>query len=204
MTTSQAEELMAALPDEEVLARIINRYTDLILNDLTKVDKGSEKITAGDVSSTYAVIEIKIDAKTELKLCKDILAKLHDDRDVEDVLCAYLEASGMTEEQVDQAFFEFLDWIEEMQEKLEKLTPEEIRTSVIMNVYVDAAGRVRGRDIKIRKDKELVAEVQYVLTLSGLKYGVKAELLAVDGSEESMNALRWALDNLRLRPDDER
>uniref|UniRef100_A0A0E0CRT5 UspA domain-containing protein n=1 Tax=Oryza meridionalis TaxID=40149 RepID=A0A0E0CRT5_9ORYZ len=26
-------------------------------------------------------------------------------------------------------------------------------------------------------------------------------VVAVDGSEESMNALRWALDNLRLRPD---
>jgi hypothetical protein len=28
-------------------------------------------------------------------------------------------------------------------------------------------------------------------------------VVAVDGSEESMNALRWALDNLRLRPDGE-
>jgi nucleotide-binding universal stress UspA family protein len=26
-------------------------------------------------------------------------------------------------------------------------------------------------------------------------------VVAVDGSEESMNALRWALDSLRLRPD---
>ena len=25
-------------------------------------------------------------------------------------------------------------------------------------------------------------------------------VVSVDGSEESMNALRWALDNLRLRP----
>jgi nucleotide-binding universal stress UspA family protein len=28
-------------------------------------------------------------------------------------------------------------------------------------------------------------------------------VVAVDGSEESMNALRWALDNLRLRTDGE-
>nr|ACG33352.1 ER6 protein [Zea mays] len=28
-------------------------------------------------------------------------------------------------------------------------------------------------------------------------------VVAVDGSEESMNALQWALDNLRLRPDGE-
>ncbi|RLN09790.1 hypothetical protein C2845_PM11G25010 [Panicum miliaceum] len=28
-------------------------------------------------------------------------------------------------------------------------------------------------------------------------------VVSVDGSEESMNALRWALDNLRLRPDGE-
>ena len=32
---------------------------------------------------------------------------------------------------------------------------------------------------------------------------VASVVVAVDGSEESMNALRWALDNLRLRPDGE-
>lgn len=195
-TTAAAQDLMEALPSEEVLAKLIDRYAGIIIKDLTKVEKGREKISAGDVSATYTVMEVKIDGKTALKLSKDVLSKLRDDRDVEDVICAFLAASGMSEQEVDDAFFELLDEIDDLLARLDELEPSDIRTNIIMDVYVDAAGNVRGRDIKIRKNKDLVAEIEYVLVVSGLKYGVKCNVTAIDSYTNEAGDYQWSDEQL--------
>lgn len=180
-SAATAEEIMQALPDEEVLARLVDRYTALVIKNLTKVEKGREKITAGDVSATYTTLTVKIDGKTMLRIAKDVLAELHDDRDVEDLICGYLKASGMSESEIDQVFFSFLDEIESAQEEVENTEPEDIPSTILMTVYVDAAGNIRGRDIKVRQDKELKAQISYVVVLSGTKFGLKAEFQNVSG-----------------------
>lgn len=175
MSRAAVEELTELLADGELISTLIDRYSEIVINDLTKVDKGTQKITAGDLSETFTVLEVKIDGKVMLKIAKDVLKKAQNDAEIEKLLLAVFKSSGMDDATAAQYFDQFLEELAQAQEKAENTDPDDIDENILMTVYVDGQGRVRGRDIKYREEKDLVSEFSYALVLKGLNYGVRAE-----------------------------
>ncbi len=175
MSRAAAEELTKLLADGDLIRTLVERYSEIVINDLTKVDKGTQKITAGDLSETFTVLEVKIDGKVMLKIAKDVLKKAQNDAEIEKLLLAVFKSSGMDDATAAQYFDQFLEELAQAQEKAENTDPDDIDENILMTVYVDGQGRVRGRDIKYREDKDLVSEFSYALVLKGLNYGVRAE-----------------------------
>ena len=175
ISRAAAEELTKVLADEELIRTLIDRYSEIVINDLTKVDKGTQKFSAGGLSETFTALEVKIDGKVMLKIAKDVLKKAQNDAEIEKLALAVLKSSGLDEATANQYFDQLLEEMAQAQARAESMDPEDINESILMTVYVDAQGRVRGRDIKYREDKELVSEFNYALVLKGLNYGVRAE-----------------------------
>ena len=158
--------------------RLIDRYSEIVIGDLTKVEKGTQELSAGDLSGRYTALEVKIDGKVMLKIAKDVLKKAQNDAEVKTVIFAVLKSQGMSEAEIEQQYDSILNEMESKRAELEEMDPKEITRNVLMTVYVDGQGRIVGRDIKLREDKEVLYEVRYAAVLKGLNYGVHAEVFA--------------------------
>lgn len=176
-----AEELAETLADEELITTLIDRYSEIVIGDLTKVEKGTEELSAGGLKGSYTALEVKIDGKVMLKIAKDVLKKAQNDAEVEKLIRAFLKAEGLSEAEIEQQFDEILDEMESKRAELEDMDPKNITDNILMTVYVDGQGRVIGRDIKYREDKDVVAEFSYALVLKGLNYGLHAEYFTDQG-----------------------
>ena len=173
-----AQELAETLLDEKLITTLIDRYSEIVIGDLTKVEKGTQELSAGDLSGRYTALEVKIDGKVMLKIAKDVLKKAQNDAEVKTVIFAVLKNQGMSEAEIEQQYDSILNEMESKRAELEEMDPKEITRNVLMTVYVDGQGRIVGRDIKLREDKEVLYEVRYAAVLKGLNYGVHAEVFA--------------------------
>ena len=182
-----AQELIDTLTDEKLITTLIDRYSEIVIGDLTKVEKGTEKLSAGGLSGKYTALEVKIDGKVMLKIGRDVLKKAQNDAEIKTVFCAYAKSQGLSEAEIEQYYDSFLDKLEEKRAELEEMDPKEITRNILMTVYVDGQGRIIGRDVKLREDKDLLYEVRYALVLKGLSYGVHAEVFADQGWEGYKN-----------------
>ncbi len=178
-STSQraaAQELAETLMDRKLMTTLIDRYSEIVIGDLTKVEKGTQELTAGGLSGRYTALEVKIDGKVMLRIAKDVLKKAQNDAEVETLVRAYLKGMGLDEAAVDQYMDQLLDEMASELAELEETDPKEINQSILMTVYVDGQGRIIGRDIKVREDKDVITEVSYAVVLKGLNYGVHMEV----------------------------
>ena len=166
--------------DPEIILTLIDRYSEIVIDDLTKVEKGRETVTAGGFSAGYTALEVKIDGKVMLKIAKDVLKKAQNDKEVEELLYFSLGNMGYTGAKADEMYDQFMGEIEDTLARLDEMDPKEISQSILMTVYVDGQGHIRGRHIRLREEKETVAELSYALVTSGLKYGLRAEYKADD------------------------
>lgn len=171
-----AQELVDTLMDEKLITTLIDRYSEIVIGDLTKVEKGTEELSAGGLSGKYTALEVKIDGKVMLKIGKDVLKKAQNDAEIKTVFCAYAKSQGLNEAEIEQYYDKFLDKMEEKRAELEEMDPKEITRNILMTVYVDGQGRIVGRDIKIREDKDVLYEIKYAAVLKGLNYGVHSEV----------------------------
>ena len=189
-----AQELIVTLTDEKLISTLIDRYSEIVFGDLTKVEKGTEELSAGGLSGKYTALEVKIDGKVMLKIAKDVLKKAQNDAEIKTVFCAYAKSQGLNDAEIEQYYDSFLDQLEEKRAELEEMDPKEITRNVLMTVYVDGQGRIIGRDVKLREDKDLLYEVKYALVLKGLNYGVHVEAFADQGWEGYKNEKTVVLD----------
>ncbi|MGX8692753.1 MAG: hypothetical protein ACSW8E_03245, partial [Clostridia bacterium] len=176
-----ARELMETLTDEKLITTLIDRYSEIVIGDLTKVEKGTQELSAGDLKGNYTALEVKIDGKVMLKIAKDVLKKAQNDAEVEKLIRAVLKARGMSEAEIEQQYDYLLEEMENKRAEFEEMDPKEITESILMTVYVDGQGRIIGRDIMYREDKDLVSEFRYAMVLKGLNYGLHAEFFLDNG-----------------------
>ena len=189
-----AQELVDTLMDEKLITTLVDRYSEIVIGDLTKVEKGTQELSAGGLSGKYTALEVKIDGKVMLKIGKDVLKKAQNDDEVKTVICAVLKSQGYNEVEIAQAYENILNEMKDTYAELEETDPKEITRNVLMTVYVDGQGRIVGRDIKIREDKDLLYEIKYALVLKGLNYGVHTEVFMDQSWEGYRNEKTVVLD----------
>ena len=187
-------ELQKLLQNEDKVKDAVERYMAIITDNATTVEMGTEEVTAGEVSTLYNVIEVRFDKKALIRIAKQTLDELHDDRFVEDLVCTYLQAGGMSDDEVDDAFNDFLDNIEDERERLDDMDPDDFDGEIVMLLYVNGSGEVFGRNVKIRDEGELRVEASYLLTLDGTNFGLDARIHTIDNYVSSYSNYYWKDD----------
>lgn len=175
-------------PDEETVRRLIGRYTALFFEHADRVDKSNVEISAGQLSGGYTQLEIRMDGKDLLALARDFMNELHDDRDVEDVYCGFLESAGMSQSEVDESFFAFLDSIEKQQEKLNAADAKSPFSQMTLDAFVDGNGDIVGHRIRLEKENGDRFDLGYAAVTKLTNFGLKAEMaLVTDGTERKLS-----------------
>lgn len=163
--------------DPEIMYNLIDRYSEIVLNDITKVTKATKTVKAGGVEAKYTALTVKLDGKTILNILGDVLDEAKDDKDIEDIVRAVLTAQGYSGEYLDRYVKETMDSIADALEEIDEMDSKDVPFDVTMVVYVDSLGNICGRDIKIDEGEDDTTKFNYLLTYNLLqrKFGVHAE-----------------------------
>lgn len=179
--SGNSQELTALLRDRELLTALVERYTELVVKDLTRVEKGTQELSAGDLSAKYTALTVTADGRTLLKIAKNVLNEAENDAELQKLVLAAIRSQGMSEAEADEFYSEeILGWIDRTLEELEKTDASEITQEIRMTVYVDGLGVICGRDIFVLEDGELNAAFRCALLRKGLDYGLFAESFTRD------------------------
>ena len=138
------EDFQKLLKDDslspETLNKLLKKYSSLIVNNIKNVtvEKGST-FTASDISSKFTTIKAEISDEDAYNIGMAILNEAKNDQVIKD-LCKTLDIC--TEEEYNKAIE---DSINELSANKEYYTSE---SPIVMNVYVDKNGKVKGREFK--------------------------------------------------------
>ena len=170
----QLQAIMGAMPDSETVSKLIDRYTEIVLKDLKDVKQGSEKVTANGVTCTYTTLTVEMDKDSLMTILKDVTEAAAKDEDIKTIICNLAEASGEDGDQVYESFKEELLNAD--------LTIDE-DVNIVMVVYVNDQGDVKGRDIQIKAADEDPVTVRFIYAEKDGKFGVD---FLMESSEATM------------------
>lgn len=160
-------QITNVIPSEEVMARLICRYMEVITDELSGVSRSTEAVSAGGVEEKVTVLSAKISEKTILDIAEAVLEEMEEDKDVKNII---LSLSGISELDVDgeELYKEFREGIRETLEDLDEEEPSS-GTVMTLQVYVDSVGDIVGIGVK---EPETKGKVSFLALEKGAKTGV--------------------------------
>ena len=166
----QMAESLRSMPDKATVAKLIDKYLNLILDCAEEVEKDTEDLTAGGITMEVTALELTADGPTLAKALENVYTEMKKDNDIKAIVVNTSNARG---EDGNAAYEEFL---KDLDEKLGDLDRVRQGDGFEMTVYTDASGEVVGREVH-------AADFTYVLKFpeQGDKFGL--ELLLGEDTE---------------------
>lgn len=144
-------------PEQKVLEQMINRYLLTAVDCMDDVAREKGVLEAADVEQKCTVLTVTADINTFKDMTMEILKQMREDKDIEKIIKAAVEEETIMEElylddmSPEEAYEEFLDWIDEGLEYMEDLGEMEVYDDEVleMKVYVDRKGKIVGRTMEM-------------------------------------------------------
>ncbi len=134
-----------ALPSSSQVEKLVEKYLNIAFGCVDDVKKKEGKtLKAGGISQKCTLLEATLDAKTMRTISKEVMKELEDDKSFEKMITEAVDAYD-GDEDADDVYDAILEEIEYWLEDLEYLAE---RDDVVMKVWVDGKGVVRGRSIE--------------------------------------------------------
>lgn len=137
----QMAEAIRSMPDKATVAKLIDKYLNLILDCAEEVEKDTEDLSAGGITMEVTALELTADGPTLAKALENVYTEMKKDKDIKDIIVNTSKARG---EDGNAAYEEFL---KKLDEKLKDLDKVKQGSGLEMTVYTDAAGEVVGREL---------------------------------------------------------
>lgn len=144
------KKLLQACPDRAEVEKLTKRYMMLALSCVDDVSKSKDTLKVEGVEQKCTVLKVTIDSDTLQDMAEVVLKEMRDDKDIKALMKSVIEASGdaLDEEvDIDDIYEEFQDTIDEILDELEYLSY--INEKIVMKVYVDGKGEIKGRSIDL-------------------------------------------------------
>ncbi len=172
---------------EELLNKLLKRYTTIALGEIKDVSSMDYFMTAGGISGDQTMFTVKIDEKTLLAIAEKVLKTARTDGDLEDLL---VKLKICTKEQYGLMVDAALDSIAAQKDLYNVLENE---TLFVMRVWVDSQGNITGREFLADSDTSILG---YKKIKDGADTGIEAwfspeeeEVLKLSGRVSEENAL---------------
>ena len=182
-------EFKEVLPSEKELDELLDKYINVIFENMDEIEKSSESLEVSGIENKYTTLEVKIDQEDANNIAKAVLETAKEDKElkkyIEDI-AAYLEKKEMNED-ADIVYDVFLDSIETAINDLEESSSED-GTAVSWIDYVDASHNIIGRKILV-DDEEIVS---YALVRDGKDFAFEldaSEVLVTGTGTEKGNVV---------------
>ena len=160
--------LVDILPNEDNLEFLLNKYTDLVFENLGEAEKRTETVTVEGVEQKLVVLRVEL---TQLELVDLMEAVLEEAAKDTDILKMLDELSGVAESMGEYADLrsEYAYAIEEALMSLAELRAESTDdVALILDTYVDDNHQIVGRQLEVVAANE---KMGYLTATKGVDFG---------------------------------
>lgn len=156
------------MPNRKTVEKLTEKYLLLMLDYLDDVEMERDILEVDDISQKVTALTVTIDNKTMGDMWEAILEEMQDDEEIEKIIKDMAEASD-PEADTDEAYEEFLQELEDSVEELHEYFFEYVEKTMVMTIYVDNKGNIRGREIEWIEDVTIgFTEFTNTMTISML------------------------------------
>ena len=160
----------------ENITNLLSRYLPIIVNDIDKIEVAEGTVEAGGIESACYIATVTIDGETVLRLYKDVMTTALYDQELETVVYYIYRLTNNYYGTQESFHADYQARINDMLSDAEDADPEDVDGALIMDVFVDDAGKVLGRSLKVISEDELSALFSYVTAYDGNTMGVDATI----------------------------
>lgn len=163
---AMSDKVIGALPSEETLDAMLDKYIEIALDCIDDVEKENGKIEVGDASQKVVALTANITAEDMLEIAEAVLEEARDDKDLKKILNnlddVFSELYGFEMGLYDQ----FQNSVDEMLEELEYAAEEDLDDESYLELvtYVDMKNEVRGYELTVYEEDEPLMDTMSWLT----------------------------------------
>ncbi len=177
LSAAEISQLMSGSNfDAETLKNLVNRYYKLVLDNINQVTVIDGAVSAGGVSCTCTVANVRIEGQDLLNIAKAVLTAANNDAEVEDLVYKIMRLSNEYSGSAAEFHSVYQSEIQEAMEDLNDTAPEDIEVAVLMTVYIDGKGEILGRTAEILNEGERTALYSFLTARDGDKLGVDIQV----------------------------
>lgn len=136
------EQLSQNMPSRRTLENLLDKYMNTALSCVDGVDMQSKVLKAEGIEQNCTVLKVKIDNDTLENMLDAILKEAEKDKELEKAITDIAET--VDEEYGEDAYDDFIEALEDLQDSLEDADDIEL----VMTVYVDGKGNIVGREFE--------------------------------------------------------
>ena len=156
----QDPELLAALPTEEELSKVLNKYVNIVLSSFDDVEKSTETLEVGELEQKLTVLETKIDGDDLLDAAEAVLKELSKDKDVEKLVCRVLDYLIEQEElgfeiDTDETWGSIEETIDEALDALDEVDGDDLDVDILLTQYVNSKHEVVGYALEVADEQAI-------------------------------------------------
>ncbi len=145
------DEFLKALPSDDELDKIIDKYLEIVVNELNDVEKSKDTLEIGGIEQDVVVLEFNLDTKAAIKIAKNVLKEAKNDKDIKkqlDSIAKYLKKEGLLES-TNELYGGYKEGIEDLLDEINELDYENEDVVTIID-YVDKSHKIVGRTIEVK------------------------------------------------------
>lgn len=175
---SEYRSLINALPEAVKMTGIMNKYSDLIFDNIDDVSRsGRESLELGGIGQKCWILSVKPGYRDLMKIADALRDTLKEDEDVREIIVKKAEEKGLDGDDAWDVFVESLDMLEGFAASCPDLE---------MKVYVDNRGNIICREIDLNDRSQF--KVKYGRTINGREFGAQLYLSdAAKGYDKEFN-----------------
>lgn len=155
------EELQKALPSEEVLNKLLDKYIGIALDNLSNVKKSTKTVKISGVEQKLTVLKTSVCEQDAFLVVKAILKEAKNDKQIKTVindLAAWMEKTDMLDGMdADEVYKTFQEGVEAALEQFDDMDVKDLSDEAIfvMTSYVNSDHEVVGRHLEV-EEKEIL------------------------------------------------
>jgi hypothetical protein len=143
--------------DPEAMEEMLQRYTDIVMEYIEETENGEETLTlANGKSVDCTVSETKLEGEAIIQLTDALLTEAKGDENMKELVLFALQNSNNTDVDVDDLRENWEARIDELLEEVRDTDSEDITVSLSIKNYVDEDDEIRGREIELYDEEELL------------------------------------------------
>lgn len=188
ITTKEITALLNNNPlSKELLNKLLKQYSYIMVEEIKQVTitKGVS-VTANSIINDTTKITATLDEKTLLTIAEKVLTTAKNDKDL---LNLYVKSKLGTKAEYNTAIQKA---IADIVKEKSALTTNDINKDIIMNVYVDGAGKITGRDFSNKSDA-----ISFGYKTATKDSNVGFEVWSTQDSKEEFNIIGKATVNTK-------
>lgn len=152
-----ALELLDALPSEEVINKLLNKYITVALTEFDDVSKDKETLSIGGIKEKVTVLETSVSEADAMAACKAVMKEATKDSDIKKIIVDLVDAINETSDigmSGDEVYEEFKSAVVMALEEMGEYEPdtEEI---LVVTQYLNSAYEVAGIALEVEDEEVL-------------------------------------------------